>query len=500
MLMELELLTTNKLTKEYIENLIEKVQNLFLADELPWIIGYSGGKDSTAALQLIWYSIAALPIEERFKKRIYVISTDTLVEQPIVCSWVNKSLALIENSAKEQQMPITSHRLTPTIKDSYWVNLIGKGYPAPRQGFRWCTSRLKINPSNNFILNMVKTHGETILILGTRKAESAARAATMQKHEINRIREYLSPNASLPNSWVFTPIENWTNDEVWFYLLQYKNPWGVNNKDLLAMYRGASPDNECPLVIDTSTPSCGNSRFGCWVCTLVEKDKSMEAMIQNDEEKLWLTPLLELRNEIASLNEDGKIDDYKYRDFRRKDGSIKINFRNGRTIPGPYLKPRREYLLRRLLEVQQKIQALAPPEFMEYPLINDEELREIRRIWVRENHEFDDSLPRIYQEVTDQPYPYLDDLEPAAFGPAEWNLLKELCGDNYVYLELQSSLLDIEQRAQGKFRRTSLLDELEQVIKRCFYEDENDAITYMNNKQHHLEFGFDVLEEGYEEE
>jgi DNA sulfur modification protein DndC len=491
-------MSTNKLTKDYIQKLMERVQNLYLEDDLPWIIGYSGGKDSTATLQLVWHSIALLSYEKRFKKDIHVISTDTLVEQPIVCSWVNKSLKLMVKAAKEQKMPIIPHRLTPKIKDSYWVNLIGNGYPAPRQGFRWCTSRLKINPSNDFILNMVKGHGETILLLGTRKAESAARAASMQKHEENRIRQWLSPNSSLPNSWVFTPIEDWSNDEVWFYLLQYKNPWGVNNKDLLAMYRGASQDNECPLVVDTSTPSCGNSRFGCWVCTLVEKDKSMEAMIQNDSEKIWLTPLLDLRNEIGNVDENGKIDDYKHRDFRRKDGSIKINFRNGRTIRGPYLKPWREYLLRRLLEIQQTVESSAPSGFNIQPLITDEELREIRRIWVLEKHEFDDSLPIIYQEVTGQPYPYLNDLPHGAFGLAEWNLIKELCGDNYVYLELQSSLLDIEQRAQGKIRRTSLLNELEQVIKRCIYADEDDAIAYMSKKNHQSEMDFSDFEEGQE--
>ena len=58
------------------------------------------------------------------------------------------------------------------------------------------------------------------------------------------------------------------------------------------MYQGATSGGECPLVVDTSTPSCGTSRFGCWVCTLVDQDRSMEAMIANDEEKVWMTPLV----------------------------------------------------------------------------------------------------------------------------------------------------------------------------------------------------------------
>src|SRR5258708_39721238 len=76
-------------------------------------------------------------------------------------------------------LPITPHKLTPEIEDSFWVNLIGKGYPAPRLKFRWCTERLKIKPSNKFIREVVRSSGEAILVLGTRKAESKIGAACM---------------------------------------------------------------------------------------------------------------------------------------------------------------------------------------------------------------------------------------------------------------------------------------------------------------------------------
>jgi DNA sulfur modification protein DndC len=236
-------------------------------------------------------------------------------------------------------MPIRPHRLTPTVSDSFWVNLIGKGYPAPRHKFRWCTERLKIKPSNTFILNMIKLSGEAILVLGTRKAESTRRAANMTKLEAGRLRNRLSNNASLPGSLVYTPVESWTNDDVWFYLMQVQNPWGFSNRDLLGMYAGASADGECPLVVDTSTPSCGDSRFGCWVCTLVEKDKSMSAMIQNDAEKEWMMPLLEIRNALDFRQmggEDVDSSDRKLRDYRRMNGSVQLYY--DRVIPGPYLQ------------------------------------------------------------------------------------------------------------------------------------------------------------------
>ena len=306
-----------------IDSLVEEIQGLYALDSIPWVIGYSGGKDSTAVLQLVWLAVQGLKPEER-RKPVYVISTDTLVESPIVAAWVSKSLERMTVAAQEQNLPIEPHQLMPDPKDSFWVNLIGRGYPAPRHMFRWCTYRLKIQPSNRFIQNVVKKSGEAILVLGTRKAESSKRHAAMNRHEAKRLRERLSPNASLPNSLVYTPIESWSNDDVWEFLMHIDNCWGNSHDDLLKLYMGATPDGECPLVLDTSTPSCGTSRFGCWVCTLVDRDRSMEAMIRNDEEKVWMTPLLELRNELDPRREDGRADDKDRRDWRRMNGSLQL--------------------------------------------------------------------------------------------------------------------------------------------------------------------------------
>ena len=259
------------LTKEDIRSVIETIKELYLEDMIPWICGYSGGKDSTAVVQLVWYALQELP-QEKLKKTVHVISTDTLVESPVVAIWATESLKKMEQAAKERGLPIVPHRLTPAITNTFWVNLIGRGYPYPRRDFRWCTDRMKIDASNRFIKSILDAESEAIMVLGSRKAESAVRKAVLEGYEKKRYRAHLSPNGSFPNSYVFTPIENWLNDNVWQYLVQVPNPWGHSNKDLLAMYSGASADGECPLVIDSSTPSCGNSRFGCWVCTMVTED------------------------------------------------------------------------------------------------------------------------------------------------------------------------------------------------------------------------------------
>ena len=182
---------------ESVQRLVSEVADLYLSDSIPWVVGYSGGKDSTATLQLVWMALEGIAPERR-KKPVHVISTDTLVENPIVSAWVGRSLDRMNVAARRFGLPITSHRLTPAVQDSFWVNLIGRGYPAPRPKFRWCTERLKIQPSHRFIKSMVDQHGEAILVLGTRKAESAARAAVMKRYEANRLRARLSPQRITP--------------------------------------------------------------------------------------------------------------------------------------------------------------------------------------------------------------------------------------------------------------------------------------------------------------
>lgn len=459
---------------ETIDALVDRTRQLYLEDQIPWVVGYSGGKDSTATLQLVWLALEGLAPEQRTKP-VHVISTDTLVENPVVASWVGKSLDEMGKAAEAQGLPLTSHRLTPAVEDTFWVNLIGKGYPAPRPKFRWCTERMKIKPSNAFIREVVQDHGEAILVLGIRRAESSARARTMDRHAEGRLRDHLSPNASLPNSLVYSPIEDWTNDDVWLFLMQVENRWGYDNKALLTMYQGASADGECPLVVDTTTPSCGDSRFGCWTCTLVDKDKSMQAMIQNDEEKEWMLPLLALRNDLDVA------DDRHLRDFRRMDGRVQLF--HDRPIPGPYTQDSREAWLRKLLEAQVHIRREGPENVRDIELITPAELAEIRRIWVMDKHEFEDRLPRIYYEVTGEEYADAELDEHLPLGPPELELLREICGPDDLHYGLVRELLDVERRHRTMVRRKGLFESLEKALKRGFYTDAEDAMERATKKR-----------------
>lgn len=467
------------ITTEDIKKLYDIVRKLYLEDEIPWVIGYSGGKDSTATLQLVWLALRGLTEEQRKHKDIHVISTDTLVESPVVAKAVENSLDLIRVQAEEERMPFRAHRLLPKYNDTFWVNLIGRGYPYPRPTMRWCTDRLKIKPANNFVQEMVSAYGEVILLLGTRKAESANRAKTMEYYEQKRVREYLSPNGTLQNELIFSPLENWSDDDVWYFLMQYENPWKYSNKKLLAMYRGATADGECPLVMTQDTPSCGKSRFGCWVCTMVEEDKSMAAMIMNDSEKEWMLPLLQFRNNIGNAELDRE-----RRDFRRMTGNVKLY--KSRLVHGPYKKEVREEWLRELLKIQKNINLSGPEEFNDLKLITEEELNIIRKIWLEEKHQFDDSLPRIYYEETGKELPLFNNKKESVFAKREWDVLKEVCEELYkdeeLMLDLSSRILDVEKQYFETNKRKGIYQEIENQLKRCFYCNEEAAVAYATAK------------------
>lgn len=462
------------ITKDLVDGLKVTIRNLYLADEIPWIVGYSGGKDSTATLQLVWLAIQELPVEQR-TKTIHIINTDTLVESPVVAKWAQQSLERMKAAAGAGQLPFVPHRLIPEYNNTFWVNFLGRGYPFPRKKYRWCTSRLKIQPVNKFVQEKIAEHGEIIMVLGTRKAESERRARTMAYYEKKRVRELLSPNPSLVNELVFSPLAEWSDDDVWAFLMQYKNPWGYSNQELMTLYRGATADNECPLMIDKNLPTCGKSRFGCWVCTMVDKDKSMEAMIANDDEKLWMTPLLEFRNEFGDEEHDRE-----RRGFRKSNGSLQGSY--GRLNHGPYLKEYREKWLRRLLEMQKDINENGPEEFSNLELITIQELREIRRIWVEEKHEFDDSLPVIYKEVTGKEFDDPEWIRSEAFGAEEWDVLKSVCSDLYpdeeLVFEMMYGLIDIENQANNLNKRKGITDSLQSCIFKNFYKNEDDATQF----------------------
>ena len=439
-----------------IEDIYEEIISLYKADSRPWVIGFSGGKDSTATLQLVWEALERLPENER-SKHVYVISSDTLVESPVISAYIGGIVSQINTAAKQQAMPISAQVVLPQLEDTFWVNMIGRGYPAPYRRFRWCTDRLKIQPANRFIEEQVDHYGEVVLILGVRRAESATRAQVMSLHR--KDGELVSRHSTLRSAWVYAPIEFFTTDDVWSYLLSVKSAWGADNRQLLTMYRNAQA-GECPLVVDTTTPSCGNSRFGCWTCTVVERDKSMEAMIESGDE--WMEPLLELRDWLAGTRDPES--KHQFREVRRRNGRIQQWGENeDKIIWGPYKLDVRRDILRRILETQEKVKKTGPDSAIE--LISAEQLHEIRRIWRVEEGDWEDSVPRIYRRATGQDLEWVQEDAPES-SELDERVLVEVCQEQEIPAGLMRELMDLQRKLQGLGRRQGVQNEVEKILNK----------------------------------
>ena len=480
-----------------IRDVHDEIRQVYLADNRPWILGYSGGKDSTCMVQLIWDALASLPAP-KLRKSIYVISSDTLVESPKIVQQITDTLDMMERAAKEASLPISTNLVRPKTEDSFWVCLLGKGFPAPSNLFRWCTERLKIRNADRFIKEKVSEYGEAIVVLGTRRDESGSRQQLMSLYEIKG--SLLSRHSKFPSTYVYTPVRDFTAKDVWNYLLQNRNPWGSNNRDLLALYQNAKAA-ECPLVVDTNTPSCGNSRFGCWTCTVVDKDTSLRNTIRNGEE--WMQPLLELRQELKDT-QDPEVRK-KVRSLRRRTGQMKLvdemrrksfqerieKARGEREdkpakpdpyevlAPGPYTMEFRVQFLEKLLLAEQKVQREGPDPTMS--LIHEDEIREIQRIWRMEWGDWRNTAYVAYERIAGRRLYTADDAD--GFGGMEQDILEETCAEAGVPARLVAELLNAEVRHKGMARHSRIFREINRILGEEWRDDMDAIIADLEKKR-----------------
>ncbi len=313
----------------------------------PWIVAYSGGKDSTLLLQLAWEVAMATPPKHR--RRIYVVSNDTLVESPLVIRHLKRTLSIIRRAASEADLPLTVEMTEPCIDQTFWVNVIGRGYIPPTRNFRWCTDRMKIAPTNALIERLVISHKRAILLIGTRRSESGNRGRTMARRGVTATA--MNPHGSIENCRMFAPLPDLRDDDVWKILMQRSPPWGGSHRALMTLYRNAG-GGECPLVLTKDdAPSCGTTspRFGCWTCTVVQKDKSMRGLIDSghDDEEM-LEALFDFREWLIHLREDDR-----NRLPVRRDG--RARFRDdGTRVFGPFTLDVRAAILDRLRQLEQQ--------------------------------------------------------------------------------------------------------------------------------------------------
>ena len=335
------------------------------AHSKPWIVGFSGGKDSTLVAHLVVEHLISLPRSDR-TRAVHVVANDTLVESPLVMEHVRIGLAEIEKAARAFDLPVVVATTAPEPNQTFWVNLIGRGYPSPNRSFRWCTDRMKIQPTSNYVRDQASISGEVILLLGVRRSESATRAGVAARYD-NGSR--LNRHNDLPGCLVFRPILELDTDDVWEFLAENKPPWGGSYDRLIQLYRDAG-GGECPVVTSSAdAPSCGttSSRFGCWTCTVVEKDRSLAGFVDSGYDQFM--PLLEFRDWLVEIRNDPT-----RRLARRRNGRVTIT-KKGVFVSGPFNMATRREILDRLLALQAQ---------SEIVLIAQSEIERIRELWVED--------------------------------------------------------------------------------------------------------------------
>ena len=411
--------------QEY-KDIKEEMKRVYLHDQRPWMIGYSGGKDSTLLCQLVFEMLQDLPEEER-KKKVYIVTSDTLVENPIVKNYMHKMNKAINEASQQKKLNIEAYMLYPETKNTFWSLVIGLGYPTPEPpGFRWCTERLKINPSNAFTYNTIKKDGEIVILLGVRKAESASRSRSISSREIEG--KLLTRHDQIAKAYVYSPLSEIRNENVWEYLLQGDgmSPWNTDNKYLFSLYQGETLGEEDSVVGQVNKDNMkvtGNSRFGCWICTMVKEDKSLKNFIEHGATEL--IPLRDFRNWLVELRSD-----VNARDYRRRNGTVYL-MSNGEFGRGPFTMDARKEILRRLLKLEMETG---------FELITIQELKMIDKMWEDEGDLSRRALVDIYYEVKKERLPW-DEYKKPKYDDETLNVIQGMCEKHEVPFDLMSKLM-----------------------------------------------------------
>lgn len=305
-----------------IQQIRSEIKDSYLVDQIPWVIAYSGGKDSTMTLQLVLETVAEKP-----KKAVHVLYADTRVEPPPVINNVRELLKRINRWARERGLPVKTKILYPEPKDNFFVLMLGKGYLPPTNWFRWCTERLKVRPMKRYIRKLIEKHGSCVVLLGMRFKESATRDRGLKKRGYSK----WMPFEGLKGATIYAPILELSIEDVWTYLLDNEPSWGADNYLLRNLYTGGN--SSCSLF-------CGGIRFGCWVCTVVKKDRCTEGLAQIPGWD-WLENLLTYRDLMLEV--------------RNNPQNRLIRYNNGRKYRGPLNLKAREFLYANLKELEEKI-------------------------------------------------------------------------------------------------------------------------------------------------
>lgn len=439
------------------EDIIREMMIVYQHDERPWLIGYSGGKDSTLLVSLVYEAVKRLKgMNAKLNKKVYIITSDTMVENPIVKNYMHTSSKSINIAVdkKHDDLPIEAHIIYPKPEQTFWSRIIGLGYPTPEPpGFRWCTDRLKIMPMNTFVNERIKQDGEIIILLGVRKGESLTRFKTITAREIEG--KLLNMHNDIPNAYVYNPITEIPNNLVWEFLLKNdcKSPWNTDMKYLFSLYQGESMGEEQSVLgeIDRDKiPVTGNSRFGCWCCTMVKEDKSLQNFIDhsNKEDARVLTELRDFRNNLLVMRSDSK-----FRDNKRRNGAI-YKKSDGSYGMGPFTLEARQLILKNLLELENRTGL---------QLITETELKVIDKMWDEEGDLSCRRLVDIYYEVKGEKLPW-DEYKTPRFDSEAIDVIKQVANNYDIPVELITKLIVSVDTNKHLTRNNKMQKAFDQII------------------------------------
>lgn len=440
------------------EDIINEMTYVYKHDNRPWLIGYSGGKDSSLLVTLVVETVLRLPEYAR-KKKIFIVTSDTGVENPIVKKYMYSSSEKINSFSKKIRANIQADIIYPDVTQSFWSLIIGLGYPTPEPpGFRWCTERLKILPMNKYTNSLIEQYGEVVLLLGVRKAESSARNRSISSREIEG--KILTPHTDIPKAYVYNPLTEIKNERVWEYLLKNDgmSPWSIDMKYLFSLYQGEDMGEEQSVIgqIDKDKiPVTGNSRFGCWCCTIVKEDKSLQNFINHGSQEL--VPLRDFRNWLISIRQDPN-----FRDNKRRNGKV-YKKNNGDYGFGPFKLEARQEILRRLLKLQKDTGI---------ELITIDELKYIDTLWDLEGDLSRRKLVDIYFEIYGEMLPW-DKYKDALYAPEIIDRIKVAAEEADIPFELITKLIVSINNNKYIARSSKMQKEFDRVINQEWIHYEN---------------------------
>lgn len=306
-----------------------------------WAIAYSGGKDSTATVTFVAWAIRAGLVPA--PASLTVLYADTRMELPPLQQSAMQLLSALSVQGIRTQVVL------PKMDERFFVYMLGRGVPPPKNRFRWCTPQLKIEPMHAALADLRQQCGEKLLMLtGVRLGESAARdqrialSCSKDSGECGQGWFQVATPESVADT--LAPLLHWRLCHVydWLYFEDDRHGYDVTG---IAVIYGED-----------------DVRTGCVGCNLASRDNALERLLRRPE---WshLSPLLELRPLYAELTM-AKWRKRKSEPELRQDGQWSQNVQR----LGPLTMEARHFALSKILDIQQRARV---------DLINDEEEKRI---------------------------------------------------------------------------------------------------------------------------